>query len=120
VPTERFVCPDCGYGVQADEDGCCASCGRDCAIVRQTDEPCKCGKVTLRPQWSAITDAGNEGTDYLRHARDACLTRTERDKARHVALGSLECTCASIQAADVSRHFRECPMRAVYPMKTGA
>ena len=25
------------------------------------------------------------------------------------------CTCASIQRTDVSRHFRECPMRAAYP-----
>ena len=26
-----------------------------------------------------------------------------------------KCTCPSIQSADASRHFRECPMRAVYP-----
>lgn len=36
---ERFVCPDCGYGVAADEDGCCATCGRDCAIIRVISEP---------------------------------------------------------------------------------
>ena len=36
---QRFVCPDCGYGVKADEDGCCVTCGRDCAIVIVVDEP---------------------------------------------------------------------------------
>jgi hypothetical protein len=36
---ERFLCPDCGLGVKADEDGCCASCGRDCAIVVVLVEP---------------------------------------------------------------------------------
>jgi hypothetical protein len=28
----RFICPECGP-VAADEDGCCAACGRDCAVV---------------------------------------------------------------------------------------
>lgn len=23
-------CPDCGPGIAVDEDGCCATCGRDC------------------------------------------------------------------------------------------
>lgn len=36
---QRFVCPDCGYAVKADEDGCCATCGRDCAIVIVVAEP---------------------------------------------------------------------------------
>ncbi len=26
----RFDCPGCGIGVAADEDGCCATCGRHC------------------------------------------------------------------------------------------
>lgn len=30
---ERWECPDCGIGVKADEDGCCATCGADCASV---------------------------------------------------------------------------------------
>ena len=32
-----------------------------------------------------------------------------------LAHGSPQCTCASIQASDATRHFRECPMRALYP-----
>jgi hypothetical protein len=32
---DRFDCLyGCGIGVKADEDGCCATCGRDCVIVR--------------------------------------------------------------------------------------
>jgi len=29
---EQFVCPTCGPGVAADEDGCCVTCGADCEI----------------------------------------------------------------------------------------
>lgn len=29
---EHFVCPECGPRVKADEDGCCATCGRDCRV----------------------------------------------------------------------------------------
>ena len=36
---QRFICPDCGFGVKADEDGCCATCGRDCALVAVLVEP---------------------------------------------------------------------------------
>jgi len=50
--------------------------------VRPPDEPCKCGKHMLQPWWAAITDAGNDGTDYMRHSRESCLTQTERARAR--------------------------------------
>ena len=33
---EHFVCKDCGPHTKADEDGCCAYCGRDCTV-----EPCR-------------------------------------------------------------------------------
>jgi len=36
---QKFVCADCGFGVKIDEDGCCATCGRDCAIVAVIVEP---------------------------------------------------------------------------------
>lgn len=32
VEPQMFVCPECGPRVMADEDGCCATCGRDCTI----------------------------------------------------------------------------------------
>lgn len=48
----------------------------------QADEPCKCGRYMLKHWWAAITDAGKEGTDYKRHSREGCLTRTERDRER--------------------------------------
>lgn len=34
---ELFCCPDCGKGVAADEDGCCANCGADC-VIEPSDE----------------------------------------------------------------------------------
>jgi len=33
----HFTCSDCGAHVKVDEDGCCATCGTDCAI-----EECHC------------------------------------------------------------------------------
>jgi hypothetical protein len=30
------------------------------------------------------------------------------------------CTCAAIQAADATRHFRECPRRALHPKFAGS
>lgn len=38
----HWVCSLCGPHVSADEDGCCAMCGKDCAARR-----CRC--VELRP-----------------------------------------------------------------------
>jgi len=32
---ELWRCPDCGPGVAADEDGCCANCGADLEIERR-------------------------------------------------------------------------------------
>lgn len=29
-----FLCIECGLTVKADEDGCCATCGRDCIILK--------------------------------------------------------------------------------------
>ena len=46
------------------------------------DDTCKCGKRSLRPSWEAVTDAGDEGTDRIRHSRTACLTETERRAQR--------------------------------------
>jgi hypothetical protein len=36
---EMFVCPDCGAGVAADEDGCCAMCGADTTIAPAAPPP---------------------------------------------------------------------------------
>jgi predicted HAD superfamily Cof-like phosphohydrolase len=46
------------------------------------DDTCKCGKRSLRSWWEAVTDAGDEGTDRIRHSRTACLTETERRAQR--------------------------------------
>lgn len=29
----RYDCEECGEGIDADEDGCCLSCGRDATVV---------------------------------------------------------------------------------------
>ena len=42
LPPNRFDCAECGRAVKADEDGCCSSCGRDCAVFvdgKQIDGP---------------------------------------------------------------------------------
>jgi hypothetical protein len=75
--------------------------------ARKPEEPCKCGKMQLCSWWESITDAGNEGTDYVKHTRESCLTLTERKSARLLALGYPQCTCASIQAADASREMAD-------------
>ncbi len=40
-PRECFFCPDCGIDVKVkvDDDGCCATCGRDCAAIAILVEP---------------------------------------------------------------------------------
>lgn len=40
--TNRFDCEECGAGVKVDEDGCCVTCGRDCAVIED-------GKVIYIP-----------------------------------------------------------------------
>lgn len=78
---ERFVCPDCGWAVKADEDGCCSTCGRDCAIVA----------VLVEPENMARTCAGGRGEC------DECEARDDGSR----------CTCACHQtealAAEVAR-----------------
>jgi len=36
---QRFVCREHGYGVKADTDGCCSTCGTDCAVVEVVYAP---------------------------------------------------------------------------------
>jgi hypothetical protein len=48
-------------------------------------DKCMCGAWELAKHWEAVTDAGNKGTDYMRHSRGSCLTRTERTRMEHVA-----------------------------------
>jgi hypothetical protein len=39
---------------------------------------CYCGAKTLRSWWTSTTDAGQDGTDRMRHERTSCLTRAQR------------------------------------------
>lgn len=64
----------------------------DMSNPRAPNEPCKCGRVSLAPWWESTTDAGNEGTDYVRHTRVSCLTRTARLRVCDAAHGTLRCT----------------------------
>jgi hypothetical protein len=66
--------------------------------ARKRDEPCKCGKITLKDWWESVTDAGNDGTDYLRHTRTACLTKTERDAAPLAETGTKAERCVNCGA----------------------
>lgn len=77
--TGGFICPDCGYGVSADEDGCCASCGADTdTLDRLRAKAALCDEIMaafrggggypLRPydaiwlnRYSAITERKEEG-----------------------------------------------------------
>lgn len=47
LPEERFCCPDCGPGVAADEDGCCANCGADC-VIEPSEEDLRAEGEALR------------------------------------------------------------------------
>jgi hypothetical protein len=55
------------------------------STAKAPEDPCKCGRYGLKSWWKSITDAGNEGTDFIRHSRSACLTKTERDAAKRSA-----------------------------------
>jgi hypothetical protein len=52
----------------------------EATIPAPPDEPCKCGERMLKSWWEAISDAGDEGTDSMRHTRTSCLTATEELK----------------------------------------
>jgi hypothetical protein len=75
---EHFVCPDCGPHVSADEDGCCATCGRDAKI-----EACLC-----REQMQAKLAAALRERDEAVCRRDNALRRAE--EMRVVADHALE------------------------------
>lgn len=66
----HFHCPGCGPHVAADEDGCCATCGRDCAV-----EACKCTDV---PPPGELAPAGmfpRKPADEIE--REACETSVD-------------------------------------------
>lgn len=52
------------------------------SFIKRTLDSCRCGKMTLNSWMNSITDAGNENTDYVKHTRESCLTRTERETKR--------------------------------------
>ena len=43
----KTFCPECGFGVKVDEDGCCVSCGSVATgpAVDELATPCSCKKV---------------------------------------------------------------------------
>ena len=84
---QKFVCPDCGYGVKADEDGCCATCGRDCAVVAVLVEPEDMTRLV--------------GDDTLDTAQGRLVRIAELESALHC--GSLACT-----VTDPGRCFCTC------------
>jgi hypothetical protein len=61
------------------------------AALNDRSEPCKCGKQRLETWWESITDAGNMGTDSVRHTREACLTKTERERQK-MPMKQKQCT----------------------------
>ncbi len=81
---EVFVCADCGYGVAADEDGCCATCGRDCAIVVPLVEPLDMaasgGSSRLTPAGGPADSTNADGlTPYRQSRADAGHCMSNRD-----------------------------------------
>jgi hypothetical protein len=84
---ERFLCPDCGLGVKADEDGCCAMCGRDCAIVVVLVEPLDCkpsavasGGFAAEPEGMSNVDIYLRMVDLLRESRRSKSWQPEHDR----------------------------------------
>ena len=109
----------------------------ECALMRATFSPLE----MLEYMGKRIKGDALEGYDYRSH-RDPAKVWAQKygcigaeiealAKSMRAALGSSvparggperatsaqwpQCSCAEIQAADVSRHFRECLRRAVYP-----
>ena len=43
----KTFCPECGFGVAVDEDGCCVSCGSVATgpAVDELAKPCSCQTV---------------------------------------------------------------------------
>ena len=72
------------------------------SAAKSPEDPCKCGRYGLKSWWESITDAGNEGTDYIRHSRSACMTKTERDAAKRSNVKIAETTTADAVRARVA------------------
>jgi len=80
LPAPLFwQCDGCGWKPERDLENRAMS--RISPETLPADDTCHCGKQKLKSWWESVTDAGNEGTDYVKHTRQACLTRTERRAA---------------------------------------
>ena len=113
---QRFVCADCGWGVKADEDGCCAMCGRECAIVAVMVEP-----QDMRPSLP-------DGVHIRRPTLQGQLLRIEGFAAMERGwLAKDEGEPGDRAAIDVARRFlagiceadAALPLPAVFPMPDG-
>lgn len=96
---------------EASVDGDLAVAQRTIAeLTRERDE----ARAELEPLQTRVRFQDASAKFWAGRADEARAERDAALKALHSELDD-RCTCAAIQAADATRHFRECPMREVYP-----
>jgi hypothetical protein len=108
---ERFLCPDCGLGVKADEDGCCSMCGRDCAIVVVLVEP-----LDMEPSAGSPAGGRREDPALARNADGLTPYRQSRADAGHcMSNRDGECDwarCPQNRDGEPGKTGRHCPRDA--------
>lgn len=80
----RIFCPQCGFGVETDEDGCCESCGATACLedfVRKQLE-----EITAEDLAHAMWD-GEFGAGQLEFAAEILRRARQRATSRQDALG---------------------------------
>jgi hypothetical protein len=82
----RWHCPDCGTGVAADEDGCCATCGRDCTPVAVAVESPDAGIEAVKAE---VAELKKTAADAFAVERGFAIA-TERARKIEVRLDKLE------------------------------
>ena len=53
----QFICLEHGTHTKVDEDGCCATCGRDCLVIENGELH---GAAFMLEAYDAYTDADDE------------------------------------------------------------
>src|ERR1019366_5128272 len=104
---KQWLCTNCAY--EEDER---AKARKD---RRPQSVPTDTGAGRAASDAYASKDVGASGSPVTANTRSHIRSPARGGPERATSAQWPQCSCAEIQAADVSRHFRECLRRAVYP-----
>src|ERR1019366_898548 len=104
---KQWLCTNCAY--EEDERPKARNDRRPQSVPTDT------GAGRAASDAYASKDVGASGSPVTANTRSHIRSPARGGPERATSAQWQQCSCAEIQAADVSRHFRECLRRAVYP-----